>query len=114
MATIRFMLRHLASIIVVVEMVEALMADDVQGSDKKALVLDVIVQVFSKVGIQLNGKIIRSIDESIDLVVELFNIFGWKATLAASLKGIVTKAEFERAVKDVRPAGLVKTAVHSD
>ena len=103
MATIRFMLRHLASIIVVVEMVEAMMDEDVKGSDKKALALDVIVQVFAKIGIQLNGKIIRSIDESIDLIVELFNIFGWKATLAASLKGVVNKSEFDRMVGELRP-----------
>jgi len=95
-------MKHLVTIIAVVEMVEAFAAEDVAGEDKKALALDVIVQTFARLGIQLNGRIIAGISEIIDTTVSLFNIFGWQTVLHNTLGGLLNEHEFKGSLERLK------------
>jgi hypothetical protein len=94
-------MKHLATIIAVIELIEAFADESVKGENKKALAMDILVKTFAKMGITLNGKIIRGVSEIIDTAVELFNIFGWKQMVHRTLGGLFDESEFGEALKQL-------------
>lgn len=103
MGAIRFALRHVATIIVVVNMIESIADESVPGAKKKALAMDMLVKTFDQLGIKLSAGMIRVMDEVIDISVALFNALGWGDSVGDALRGDVGPETFDAALKEPEP-----------